>query len=197
MYKHKLYESHSMRTKTIDMIMNTLFEKSTREMFHSKRVSDLCEAITLHMNFDQDDINSVKLAGLMHDIGKMGIDEKILNKPKSLTTSQWDEMRKHPEIGYRILNSSNEFSDMANYVLQHHERYDGNGYPNKLKGEEISIEARIIAVADSYDAMTSDRTYRKGLTEEEAINEIKKCAGKQFDPSIAKILVEKVLNKLW
>ena len=106
-------------------------------------------------------------------------------------------MKKHPDSGWRKLNSVNEFSDLAEFILSHHERWDGKGYPRALKGDEIAIEARIIAIADSYDAMTSDRSYRKGFSEEEAITEIKRCAGTQFDPVIAKVFVEKVLGKEW
>jgi len=109
MYRHKLYESASARSKTIDLIMNTLYEKSNREMLHSKRVSEICESIALMMNFDQDHISQIRTAGLIHDIGKMGIDEKILNKPDKLNDDEWKEIRRDPEIGYRILSASNEF----------------------------------------------------------------------------------------
>lgn len=195
MYRNKLYESSSIRNKTIDLIMNTLYEKSNREMLHSKRVSKICELIAKNMNFDRDKVNQIKIAGLMHDIGKMGIDEKILNKPGSLNSDEWKEMKRHPEIGYRILSSSNEFSEIAEYVLKHHERWDGNGYPGGFKGEEISLQSRIIAVADAYDAMTSDRPYRKGSSVEEAITELKRCAGVQFDKNITNIFIEHVLKK--
>jgi len=192
MYRHKLYESASMRSKTIELIMNTLYEKSNREMMHSNRVGLICEKIGMRMKLDQDEINQIRTAGLIHDIGKMGIDEKILNKPGALNAEEWKEIKRHPEIGYRILSSVNEFSEMANCILEHHERWDGNGYPKGLKGEEISLQGRIVAVADSFDAMTSDRTYRKGLIHEAAIAEIKRCAGTHFDPLVAKILVEMV-----
>lgn len=195
MYRHKVYESSSKRSKTIDLIMNTLFEKSNREMMHSKRVSEICEEIAIHMNLEEGIVNQVRTAGLMHDIGKMGIDEKILNKSQSLDNEEWKEIKRHPEIGYRILSSVNEFSEIASYILEHHERWDGKGYPKGLIGEEISLQARIIAVADACDAMTSDRSYRKGLSEDEAINEIKKCSATQFDPDIAKILIVKGLGK--
>ncbi len=194
MYRHKLYESLSIRNKTIDIIMNTLYEKSNGEMLHSKRVSAICEKIAISMNFDKDNINQIRIAGLMHDIGKMGIDEKILNKPETLSSDEWREMRRHPEIGYRILSSSNEFSEISEYVLKHHERWDGKGYPGGFKGDEISLQARIIAVADSYDAMTSDRPYRKKLSVEEAVMEMRRCSGTQFDPSIVDIFIEKVLK---
>lgn len=196
MYRHKLYESASIKNKTIDLIMNTLYEKSSREMLHSKRVSDICEKIAVKMNFDQDDISQVKAAGLIHDIGKMGIDEKILNKPGGLDPDEWKKIQRHPEIGYRILSSSNEFSELARYVLEHQERWDGKGYPKQLAGEEISVQARIIGVADAYDAMTCDRAYRKGLSVAEAVDEIKKCAGTQFDPHVARVFIEKVLTEI-
>ena len=187
MYRNKLYDSSSVRSKTITLIMNTLYEKSHREMLHSRRVGEICAAIAAKLNFDKDNINQMRIAGLMHDIGKMGIDEKTLNKAEGLSLDEWKEMKRHPEIGYRILSSSNEFSEIAEYVLAHQERWDGQGYPKGLKGDEISLQARIIAVADAYDAMTSDRAYRKGLTEAEAIAEIRNSAGTQFDPEIVKI----------
>lgn len=196
MYKNKLSESSSMRSKTIDLIMNTLYEKNNREMLHSKRVSEVCEEIASKMNFEKDAFHQIRLAGLMHDIGKIGISEKILNKPGKLNSDEWKEIERHSEIGYRILSSVNEFSEIADYVLEHHEKWDGTGYPRGLKGEEISLQARIIAVADAFDAMTSHRAYRSALSEEKAINEIKKCAGIQFDPNIVKIFIEMISVKI-
>ncbi|WP_373481982.1 HD domain-containing phosphohydrolase [Acetobacterium sp.] len=195
MYRHKLYESASIKNKTIELIMNTLYEKSSREMLHSRRVSELCKSIAGEMELSKDAVNQIGAAGLMHDIGKMGIDEKILNKEGRLNFEEWQEIQRHPEIGYRILSSSSEFSEMSKYVYEHHERWDGKGYPKKLKGEEISIQARIIGVADAYDAMTCDRTYRKGLSRTEAIYELRKNAGTQFDPEVTRTFIEKVLAK--
>lgn len=195
MYRHKLYESSSIRNKTIDLIMNTLYEKSYREMQHSKRVSEICEAMAVRMNFDKDKVNQIKIAGLMHDIGKMGIEENILNKPYKLSEDERREVRRHPEIGYRILSSSNEFSEIAEYVLKHHERFDGKGYPGGFKGEEISIQSRIIAISDAYDAMTSNRPYRKGMSSEDALAEIKRCSGTQFDPDLTDIFINMALEK--
>jgi len=195
MYRHKLYESSSIRNKTIDLIMNTLYEKSYREMLHSKRVSELCEALAVRMNFDKDKVNQIKIAGLMHDIGKMGIDENILNKPDKLNDEERKEVKRHPEIGYRILSSSNDFSEIAEYVLKHHERWDGKGYPGGFKGEQISIQSRIIAIADAYDAMTSDRPYRKGLRIEDALEELKRCSGTQFDADIVDIFINMMVER--
>jgi len=195
MYRHKIYESSSMRSRTIAIIMNTLFEKNDREMLHSKRVSEICEAIATKMGFDKDDINQIRIAGLMHDIGKIGIDENILNKPYALDEDEWEEIKKHPEIGYRILSSVSEFSEIAGDILAHHERWDGRGYPKGLEGEEIPIRARMIAVADSYDAMTVGRPYRAALSGEDAVREMERCSGTQFDPEIVRIFIELVMGE--
>jgi len=195
MYGCKLYESKSLRSKTIDVIMNALIEKSHRELMHSKRVSTICEMIAIALNSEKEFVNQVRIAGLVHDIGKIGIHEDILNKPERLDDDECVAMRKHSEAGWRILNSVNEFSELAEFVLSHHERWDGRGYPRGLQGDEIALQARIIAVADSYDAMTSDRSYRKGMSEDEAKNEIRRCSGTQFDPEIVKVFLEKVLGK--
>jgi len=182
-----------MRSKTIDIILNALFEKSKRESLHSKRVSEICEAIATMMNFSKDDVNQIRIAGLVHDIGKIGIDEAILNKTERLSAYEWKEIGKHPEAGWRILSSSIEFSELAQFVLEHHERWDGGGYPKGIKGEEISVEARIISIADAYDAMTSERSYRKPISKEATIEEIKRCSGSHFDPKLVEIFLKNVL----
>ena len=183
------------KPRIVGFFMNTLYEKNKREMFHSKRVGDLCEAIASEMYFDVHEVYKIRIAGLMHDIGKIEIDERILNKSQKLDEKEWEEIKKHPEIGARILNSVKECSDIAGYVLEHHEFWDGKGYPRGLKGEEISIQARIIAVADAFDAMTSNRTYGKPFSTNEAIEEIKRCSETQFDPEIVSLFVEKVLSE--
>lgn len=177
MYRHKLYERSSIRSKTIDLIMSALFEKSNREAMHSNRVSDICQSIATKMNFSEDAVNQMRIAGLIHDIGKIGVDENILNKPGRLSLDERMDIERHPEIGWKILSSTNEFSELAQFVLNHHEKWDGSGYPNGLKGDSIPLEARIISVADSYDAMTSERSYRKGMSIDAAIIELKRCSG--------------------
>lgn len=149
------------------------------------------------LGLDYKEILELETAGLMHDIGKIGIEEEILNKKGRLSSDEWRIMKRHSEIGYRILSAANEFSDISTYVLHHHERWDGTGYPHKLKGEDIPLVSRIIAIADAYDAMTSQRCYKKILTKKEAVREIIENAGKQFDPYIAKLFVEKVLKQTW
>jgi diguanylate cyclase (GGDEF)-like protein/PAS domain S-box-containing protein len=193
MYQNKLYESSNYKSNTIDLITSTLYEKSKRELLHSKRVSRFCSITAVQMGFDQANVKRMELAGLMHDIGKIGIQEAILNKNDTLSANEWIEMKKHPEIGYRILTSSNDFAEIATYVLKHHERWDGKGYPLGLKEDETEIHSRIIAVADAFDAMTSDRTYRKGLSIDEAIDEITKGKGTQFDPFISSLFIKKCI----
>ena len=194
LYRNKIYESTSAKSKSIGLVMNTLFEKSSRESNHSKRVSEICEQVARKLRMSKEDVNRLKIAGLMHDIGKIGVEETILNKRDKLTREEWGEMRRHPEIGYRILATASEFSEVADFILEHQERWDGKGYPRGLAGEDISIQARIIAVADAFDAMTSDRAYRKGLGLDAALQEIEKNAGSQFDPKIADVFTTMMRN---
>lgn len=135
--------------------------------------------------------------GLLHDIGKIAIDETILNKKERLTSEEWEAIKRHPETGWRILSSAGEFGELATYVLTHHERIDGEGYPLGLKGDSIPLQARMIAIADAYDAMTSERPYRAKLSIEEAAKELKTHASTQFDHELAQIFVEKELNLAW
>jgi diguanylate cyclase (GGDEF)-like protein len=195
MYKHKLLEYEGMRGNIIDTIIKTLHEKNPREEQHAKRVSTICQSIGKAMGFSEIEISKLKIVGLLHDIGKIAIEEGILNKPGRLTRYESDEIRRHPDIGYRILSSSHEMLELAEDILAHHERWDGTGYPKGLKGKAIPRIARIITLADSYDAMTSERPYRKTLSEQAVLMEIRKNSGKQFDPEIARVFIEKVLNK--
>ena len=195
MYREKLFESPSMRGKAINAIINALHEKNEREEQHSQRVSELSKSIGEAIGLSDREVQELKTAGLLHDIGKIAIDENILNKPGKLTASEWREMRQHPEKGYRILSTINDMSEIADYVLYHHERWDGKGYPKGLKGEEIPLMSRILSVADAYDAMTSSRSYRSEVKEEVAIEELRKNAGIQFDPQIVSIFIQSVLNK--
>ena len=192
MYSHKLTERTSMRSKQIEIIMSTLFEKSHREAQHSVRVSEISEAIASALKYEKQEVNQIRIAGLVHDIGKIGIDEIILNKPGKLDIDEKREIEKHPEASWRILSSSNEFAAFAKDILHHHEKWDGNGYPSKLAGENIPIVSRIIAVADAYDAMTRERSYKAAMSREEAVEELLRCSGSQFDPAIVDVFVNQV-----
>jgi putative nucleotidyltransferase with HDIG domain len=161
---------------------------------HSRRVSELCAAMGIAMGLPEPEVNKLRISGLLHDIGKNSIDQRVINKQDQLTEQEWDLIKKHPIIGYRILNSSPKMNEIAKYVLHHHERFDGLGYPIGLAGEKIPLVSRIIAVADAYDAMTNERSYRKTLNKHEAVQELINNKGKQFDPNIVDIFIEKVLH---
>ena len=195
MYKHKLIERTSIRSKTIELIMSTLFEKSKHEAAHSSRVSRICQALAVKMELDQNTINQMRVVGLIHDIGKIGVDEKILNKKGSLSSNERIDIEKHPEIGWRLLSSTNEFSELAQFVIHHHEKYDGSGYPNGLMGDAIPLEARILSVAEAYEAMTSKSPFDEKQSMEEAVKELKRCSGKHFDPKIVDDFIELVLTE--
>ena len=195
MYKKKIFENQGLRAKTISSIIATLHEKNKREELHSNRVSMLCESMGAAMGLPDYRIMELKTVGLFHDIGKIAIDEDILNKRDKLTDEEWEEMKRHSEIGYRILSTANEMSEMAGYVLAHHERWDGNGYPRGLKGPEIPLESRIISIADSYDAMTSESCYQDIISEEEAVIVLKNGAGVKFDPALVTVFIENVLGR--
>jgi diguanylate cyclase (GGDEF)-like protein len=194
MYKHKVVESNSMRGNIINAIFNTLHEKNPRIEKHSKRVSQLCQQIGIAMELPEIEIYELKVSGLLHDIGKIAIEEHVLNKSEQLTEQEWNEIKRHSDIGFRILSSSPEMAEIAQFVLYHHERFDGTGYPRGLKLEEIPLLSRIIAVADSYDAMVNERVYKHVLTKDMAVEELIKYKGTQFDPHIIDTFIEKVLN---
>ena len=190
MYKNKFFESRQLKGNMIDTIMKTLYEKNPRERNHAERVSELCRGMASYLELTEDEINEIGVAGLLHDIGKITLDEVILNKPGFLTESEWKQMRKHPEAGYKILTSVNGLTTIGDYILFHHERWDGTGYPNGIRGEETPYISRIIGLADAFDAMVEDRPYRPTMTYEEAIEEIRGNAGTQFDPILADKFIE-------
>jgi len=194
MYSVKLYADESITKKTIELLMASLFEKSPREKIHSERVSKLVVQFADFINLDNQTKDLLEVSAVLHDIGKLNIDEAFLEKNSSLTDYEYNKIKQHPETGYRILSSVVEYREISKIILSHHERWDGLGYPQKLKGKDIPYEARIIAICDTYDAMTNDRPYRKGLNPEEAVMEIKKFKGIQFDPELADKFI-KYLNQ--
>lgn len=185
MHNNKLLNRKSSHSAILSSVMATMFERSQETQEHAERLGQLSRTIGEMLNLPQKNLVELELFSMLHDIGKVGIDDHILNKPGKLTDEEWVVMKKHPEIGYRIAMSSPELEQIAEYILSHHERWDGNGYPLGLKGEKIPLLSRILAVADAYDAMTEDRVYRKALSKQEALSEIERNAGTQFDPVIA------------
>lgn len=196
MYRNKASDNKSLRHQTIQLIMKTLFEKNPREEAHSKRVSNICLKIGEKIGLDASRLKDLHTAGLLHDIGKIGVENNCLDKEDSLNEEEWNTVMKHPQIGHSILSSVNDYAPLADIVLSHHERWDGKGYPNGLAKEEIPLEARIISVADAYDAMTRDRSYRKAIGLNEVINELKRCSGTQFDPEVVQIFLDEVISDL-
>lgn len=190
MYRRKLLESRSQHTLLISSIRSTLFEKSFEAERHAKRLIANSKAVALVLGLPDDQLGDMELFALLHDIGKIAIDSRILTKPGALTEAEWAEMRKHPEVGFRIAKSSPDLAHIAEYILCHHERWDGAGYPQGLRGTSIPLLARILLVADAYDAMTQDNVYRRALGRDTAFRELMRNAGTQFDPNIVWVFLE-------
>jgi diguanylate cyclase (GGDEF)-like protein len=190
MYSKKLTEVTSSRHETIRAIMGTLHVKHKAEEAHSNRVSLICQAFGKYLNLRLEELSLLKMMANIHDIGKIAIEESILNKPGPLNENEWNEIKKHPEIGYHILLTSPEYAEIAEDILCHHERWNGTGYPRGLKGTAIPYRSRIISIADSYDAMTSQRPYRSAMSRAQALEEIRCNAGTQFDPELAQAFLK-------
>lgn len=197
MYKKKLIESQIMRNKTIQYIIKTLKAKNEMERIHSDGVSALAVKIGQAMKLDQETINELETTALLHDIGKIAVSDGALYKQEALTETEYDEIKKHPEIGYQILKAVDAYSGLAESVLSHHERQDGTGYPRGLDGNEIPLAAKIIALADAVEAMTSYRPYRRTLSKEEIIAELNRHSGTQFDPELVAILIRDVWDDFY
>ncbi|MGD9579945.1 MAG: HD domain-containing phosphohydrolase [Vampirovibrionia bacterium] len=189
--KSLLKQLRELLYTTIQAISEALDEKDNYTHGHSKRVTLYSLILGRAMNLDTATLEKLQLAGLLHDIGKIGTPENILNKPGGLTHEEFDVIKKHPRKGKDILKNIKQLKEIAGWLRSHHEKFDGSGYPDALKGEEIPLPARILAVADTYDAMTSDRSYRKGLPHDVALEEIKRCAGTQFDPMVVDVFMKK------
>jgi diguanylate cyclase (GGDEF)-like protein/PAS domain S-box-containing protein len=185
MYRHKLLESSSARSNIISSLEETLLERSYETREHTTRMKQLSIIFGRDLGLSTNELDELCLLASLHDIGKIAIKDSILGKPGKLTPEEWQEMCKHPEIGYRIAQSTKELCHIADYILNHHERWDGNGYPQGLKETAIPKLSRIIAIIDSYDAMTSVRSYKDAIDHSEAMKEIKRCAGTQFDAELA------------
>ena len=179
--------------ETVETLRYTVEAKDTYTRGHSDRVSEYSVLIGKYLGLPEEELHKLKIGGLFHDIGKIGIPDSILLKTTKLTDDEYSEIKNHPSIGAHILSNASTFEDIIPIVKHHHERYDGRGYPGKLKGEDIPYLARIAAVADSFDAMTSKRTYRDSLSLDVVKEEIEKNKGTQFDPKIAEVFLD-ILN---
>jgi putative nucleotidyltransferase with HDIG domain len=175
---------------TLEALVTALDAREHETRAHSKRVGEYAVCLARQMGIHGEELETIRRGAMLHDIGKIGISDRILLKPSSLTESEWREMRKHPQIGYWILSGVRSLRHAAQIVLCHHERFDGGGYPAGLRGDAIALGARIFSAADSLDAMTSDRPYHRGVSWEEARREIAANAGGQFDPQVVRVFRE-------
>lgn len=188
-------ELRGLFLNTVQSLTAAIDAKDPYTRGHSERVTKYSVMLAKALKLPHEEIERIQLAGLLHDIGKIGIDEKILQKPAKLTESEYKEIQRHPTIGESIMKPIKSLNDILPGIRNHHERWDGKGYPDSLKGENIPLYGRIIALADTYDAMTSDRPYRKGLSKKIALDEINRCAGTQFDPKLAKLFISAIKYK--
>ena len=186
-----LYDDlNAMFLGTLEALTASIDAKDRYTCGHSQRVAHLTQRLARAVDLDDHTVSRMHIAGLVHDVGKIGVPERVLLKPGKLNDEEFDWIRKHPEIGYRILKDIPQLHDILPGVLYHHERYDGRGYPTGLAGENIPLIARLIALADSFDAMSSNRTYRSKLSRDDVLKEITRCAGTQFDPDIAPVFLK-------
>jgi putative two-component system response regulator len=186
-------QTQKIRASFLNAMTSLAYALEARDEYtsgHSRRVADISVAIARELGLSPENIDGIRQAALVHDIGKIGVRETILNKPTRLTREELQHIYQHPEIGERILSPVAENGDILRPVRHHHERYNGTGYPDRIKGEQIPLEARILAVADAYDAMTSERPYRNAMSEQTAINELEKGKETQFDPGVVEAFLK-------
>ncbi len=180
----------------IAALANALEARDKYTSGHSLRVVETSSAIARNLGLPPGSVEKIRVAALVHDIGKIGVKEDVLHKPGKLTSEEYQHVQYHCEIGEHILSPVMEDNEILQMVRHHHERYDGNGYPDGLSGEQIPLGARILAVADTYDAMMSERPYRSAMARKEALGEIRRCTGTQFDPVVVTAFLETAIAKI-
>ncbi len=192
MYESKIKNEHVNSTRIVDSILEKLWEKHPAEEVHSKKVAEYMKKMAEHLKFHDDRIEIMELTGLMHNIGKITNEKTILSNSFRLTASDYGEIRKHPEVAYRILKSSSKYSNFAHIVLYHHEWENGNGYPKGLTGSDIPFFTKVLSVCEAFSAMISDRPYRSAMSKEDAIAELEANAGTQFNQEVVEKFVEMI-----
>ena len=193
MYQQKLLDFNSAHSSSLVSMKNTLFEKSNETEEHAARLAKHSYSLGQLVNMTDEELVALQLFAMLHDIGKIRVDLQILTKEGELTSEEWAELYKHPESGYRIAKSTPGMGHIAEYILYHHEWWDGTGYPKGLSGENIPLASRILSIVDAYDAMTNDRSYRKAVSHEDAVDELLRGSGTQFDPYLVEQFISQVL----
>jgi diguanylate cyclase (GGDEF)-like protein/PAS domain S-box-containing protein len=190
MYSQKLRETKSIISSIISSLEKTLFENSVKTEKHTRRIKEMSVKLGNSIGLRASELDELSLLATIHDIGKVAILDIILNKKENLSKKEWETIKRHPEIGYRIALSSHQLSSIAEYILTVHEWWNGKGYPQGLKGEDIPVLSRIIAIVDAYEVMVTGRPYKKAISKKNAIAELKKFSGIQFDPHLVEKFVE-------
>jgi len=189
---HSLKTSQELRIQTrdaVEALADTIDNRDRYAHGHSQRVAEYAAALATAMGLPAEEVEMIRAAARVHDLGKIWMDRSLLQKPGRLSAEEWAEMKKHPDVGEGILTKFPNFRSGRDFVLHHHERYDGRGYPGGLDKSTIPLGARILAVADAYDAMTSDRPYRKALSLEEVVREFERHSGTQWDPAVVEVIL--------
>jgi diguanylate cyclase (GGDEF)-like protein/PAS domain S-box-containing protein len=192
MYREKLHKKQSPKSDLVNTMKKMLEVRDFNTENHANRLEDLITGLAISVGLPKKDIADICLLAQFHDIGKIGISDSILLKPGKLNEVEMEEMKRHSEIGYRIAQTSTDLIPISDWILKHHERWDGKGYPFGLKGPEIPLQCRILSIVDAYDAMTNDRPYRKAMKKQTALLELKKCTGSQFDPDLIENFLKSV-----
>jgi cyclic di-GMP phosphodiesterase len=185
----ELFDTRAAHLQTVTMLANAIEARDTYTRGHVERVKNYASALARALGWSDDALVILEFGALLHDIGKITVPRDLLNKPSGLLREEWDLLRQHPKTGAKMLEGVDHLRPAIPYVLYHHERWDGHGYPNGLAGVVIPREGRLLALADTFDAMTSDRPYRHALNQEEALGEIRKGVGTQFDPAMAEVFI--------
>ncbi|MHB1457673.1 MAG: HD domain-containing phosphohydrolase [Armatimonadota bacterium] len=185
MYRNKLMEGRNARSYLISLIRKKLSENTYETDLHSSRLKCYAEVMSSEMQFPDSEVDALQKMALLHDIGEIVVPTETLMKPDELDDTEWNAIKLHPEIGYRIISAIPATASIADYIISHHERWDGGGYPQGLKGDDIPVASRVFALIDAYEAMTNERPYREAMSADKALGEIDRCIGTQFDPKSA------------
>ncbi len=189
MYSRKLSDSREVYLAFVDSLTTSLYRDGSESAERVRRMAWMCAALGRELGLDEHSMESLRTAATLRDIGNVVLDRRLLQKPETLSEAEWEQMRRHPGIGYRIARASAELVGVSAIILHHHEHWDGSGYPTGIAGSQIPLESRILAVVDAYDAMTQGRPYKNAVRPEDAIREIVSCSGAQFDPDVVNAFV--------